>query len=53
MNRPIDVPLVGDLRAVVPQLVAALKSTPRAPAPELAKFMKDGQAEIDSLAENR
>ena len=51
VNRPIDVPLVGDLRGVVPQLVAALKDTPRAPAPGLAKFMKDGQAELDSLAE--
>lgn len=51
VNRPIDVPLVGDLRGVVPQLVAALKKTPRAPAPSLAKFMQDGQAEINSLAE--
>ncbi len=50
VNRPIDVPLVGDLRGVVPQLVAALKGTPRAPAPGLAKFMKDGQAELDELA---
>ena len=51
VNRPIDVPLVGDLRGVVPQLVAALKETPRAPAPGLAKFMKDGQAELDLHAE--
>ena len=51
VNRPIDVPLVGDLRGVVPQLVAALRDTPRKPAPGLAKFMKDGQAELDSLAE--
>jgi thiamine pyrophosphate-dependent acetolactate synthase large subunit-like protein len=51
VNRPIDVPLVGDLRGVVPQLVAALKGTPRAPAPGLAKFMKDGAAELASLAE--
>lgn len=50
VNRPIDVPLVGDLRGVVPQLVAALKDTPLAPAPGLAKFMKDGQAELDALA---
>jgi thiamine pyrophosphate-dependent acetolactate synthase large subunit-like protein len=50
VNRPIDVPLVGDLRGVVPQLVAALKATPRAPTPALAKFMKDGQAELDQLA---
>lgn len=50
VNRPIDVPLVGDLRGVVPQLVAALKDTPRPPAPGLAKFMEDGQAELDALA---
>ena len=36
VNRPIDVPLVGDLRGVVPQLVEALKDSPRAPSPELA-----------------
>jgi thiamine pyrophosphate-dependent acetolactate synthase large subunit-like protein len=29
VNRPIDVPLIGDLRDVVPQLVGALKGTPR------------------------
>ena len=33
VNRPIDVPLVGDLRAIVPQLVEALKDTPRTPTP--------------------
>ncbi len=35
VNRPIDVPLVGDLRAIVPQLVDALKDSPRTPTPEL------------------
>ena len=50
VNRPIDVPLVGDLRAVVPQLSRALgEALP--PATGLAKFMKDGQAELDELAE--
>ena len=29
VNRPIDVPLVGDLRDVVPQLIAALKGVTR------------------------
>jgi acetolactate synthase-1/2/3 large subunit len=51
VNRPIDVPLVGDLRGVLPQLITALKDTPRKPAPGLEKFMKDGAAELVSLAE--
>ncbi len=50
VNRPIDVPLVGDLRGVVPQLVTALKDTPRKRSRSLAKFIKDGQAELDALA---
>ncbi|MET0270440.1 MAG: thiamine pyrophosphate-binding protein [Sphingomonas sp.] len=50
VNRQIDIPLVGDLRGVVPQLVAALKDTPREPAPGLEAFMRDGQAELDALA---
>ena len=49
VNRPIDVPLVGDLRAVVPQLTRALGDG-RAEAPSLRKFMADGQAELDELA---
>lgn len=51
VNRPIDVPLVGDIRAVVPQLSRALGS-PRAPAPGLAKFMQDGAAELAELAKD-
>ena len=50
VNRPIDVPLVGDLRGVVPQLVRELQDNPRDPAPGLDKFMRDGQAELDALA---
>ncbi len=34
VNRPIDVPLVGDIRDVVPQLTEALKDSPREPSPE-------------------
>lgn len=40
VNRRIDVPLLGDLRDVVPQLVAALKDVPRARAPELDAWVK-------------
>ncbi len=50
VNRPIDVPLVGDLRATVPQLSRALGS-PCAPAPGLKRFMRDGAAELAELAE--
>ena len=50
VNRPIDVPLVGDLRAVVPQLTRALGDGLK-PTDDLKKFMHDGQAELDELAE--
>ena len=50
VNRPVHVPLVGDLRGVVPQLVRALKDSPRDPAPGLEKFMREGQAELDEIA---
>jgi acetolactate synthase-1/2/3 large subunit len=50
VNRPIDVPLVGDVRAVVPQLSRALGKG-REAGEQLAKFMRDGQAELDQLGE--
>jgi thiamine pyrophosphate-dependent acetolactate synthase large subunit-like protein len=50
VNRPVDVPLVGDLRAVVPQLSRALGEG-RAPAQNLERFMADGAAELEELAE--
>jgi len=34
VNRPIDAPLVGDIRDVVPQLIEALEDRPRTPSPE-------------------
>lgn len=49
VNRPIDVPLVGDVRAVVPQLTRALGDWVGDTA-DLEKFMRDGQAELDELA---
>jgi acetolactate synthase I/II/III large subunit len=49
VNRAIDVPLVGDVRAVVPQLTRALGEG-RPAGEQLAKFMRDGQAEMDELA---
>ncbi len=50
VNRPIDIPLVGDVRAVVPQLTRALGAG-RPEAPGLARFMKDGAEELAELAE--
>ena len=42
VNRPIDVALVGDLRGVVPQLVDALKDSPRSPSADLAPLDQTG-----------
>jgi thiamine pyrophosphate-dependent acetolactate synthase large subunit-like protein len=51
VNRPIDVPLVGDLRAIVPQLVDALKDSPRTPTPELEGWIKQEAEQLAELAE--
>ncbi|MFC1437752.1 thiamine pyrophosphate-binding protein [Streptacidiphilus sp. N1-10] len=51
VNRSVDVPLVGDLRAVVPQLVEALKDTPRSPAPGLDGWIQQDAAQLAELAE--
>ncbi len=48
VNRPIDVPLVGDIRAVVPQLVRALKQ--REPSPNLAKYIRQDADQLAELA---
>lgn len=52
VNRPVDVPLVGDLRAIVPQLVEALKDTPRAPTKELEGWIKQEEERLAELAES-
>ncbi|MFW0783390.1 thiamine pyrophosphate-binding protein [Gordonia sp. CPCC 206044] len=51
VNRPIDVPLVGDLRAVVPQLVTALADTPRTPSADLDRWIREDAARLAELAE--
>ena len=51
VNRPIDVPLVGDLRGVVPQLVEALRNGPRAPSGDLETLIKSDAAELARVAE--
>lgn len=40
VNRPIDVPMLGDLRDIVPQLVGAIKDTPRQASAEMAQWIK-------------
>src|SRR5580692_3202630 len=52
VNRPIDFPLVGDLRTVVPQLLTALKDSPRAPSPDLAGWVQQDRAQLAELAES-
>lgn len=53
INRPIDVPLVGDLRTVVPQLSAALKDSPRSEASELQRWIKEDKQRLADLAAER
>jgi thiamine pyrophosphate-dependent acetolactate synthase large subunit-like protein len=52
VNRPIDVPLVGDLRTVVPQLTHALKDSPRKPAADLANWIEADKKRLADLAES-
>jgi len=40
VNRHIDVPLIGDLRDIVPQLVGALKKEPRARSQEVDRWIQ-------------
>jgi acetolactate synthase-1/2/3 large subunit len=53
-NRPIDVPLVGDLRTVVPQLTAALKNSARKASPDLIRWIEEDKKRLaDLAAENK
>ncbi len=49
-NRRFDVPLVGDLRTVVPQLTAALQDNPRKPSADLPRWIATEQQRLDDLA---
>ncbi|MGV0906239.1 thiamine pyrophosphate-binding protein [Mycobacterium novum] len=51
VNRPVDVPLVGDLRGIVPQLVEALKDVPRTPSAELDRWIRQDAEQLAELAE--
>lgn len=50
-NRPIDVPLVGDLRTVVPQLSAGLSASPRPDYPELSRWVQEDKDRLATLAD--
>ena len=50
VNRPIDVPLVGDLRTVVPQLSAGLKGSPRPEHPDLQRWIEEDRKRLADLA---
>jgi thiamine pyrophosphate-dependent acetolactate synthase large subunit-like protein len=52
VNRQIDVPLVGDLRAIVPQLIAALKDSPRQPSADLGRWIEEDKQRLAQLAES-
>jgi thiamine pyrophosphate-dependent acetolactate synthase large subunit-like protein len=51
VNRPIDIPLVGDLRAIVPQLVAGLSASPRGDHPNLAGWIESDATRLRRLAD--
>ncbi len=50
VNRRIDIPLVGDLRDVVPQLVAALRDKPARGEPEALPRWRDTQMQARRAA---
>ncbi|MGH3438614.1 MAG: thiamine pyrophosphate-binding protein [Sciscionella sp.] len=51
VNRPVDVALVGDLRGVVPQLVEALRESPRQPSDHLERWITQDADQLAELAE--
>lgn len=51
VNRPIDVPLVGDLRDIVPQLTHALAQLRRDPPAELPQWARAHALEMQRLVE--
>jgi thiamine pyrophosphate-dependent acetolactate synthase large subunit-like protein len=54
VNRSYDVPLVGDLRAIVPQLVRALQGAELPGHPRLAEFVeREAQAIADLYEESK
>ena len=50
VNRSYDVPLVGDLRGVVPQLVRLLKDSPRTAHPRLAEYIEREAQQLKDIA---
>lgn len=52
VNRPIHVPLVGDLRTVVPQLTEALKNVQRKPSADLQSWIDADEQRLAKLADD-
>lgn len=52
VNRPIDAPLVGDLRDILPQLSSALKLNPLTAPPSIAALTETHQAYRTQLQES-
>jgi acetolactate synthase-1/2/3 large subunit len=52
VNRPIDVPLVGDLRTVLPQLSDALRGSPRKASPDLQRWIEADKQRLAELAQS-
>jgi acetolactate synthase-1/2/3 large subunit len=52
VNRPVDAPLVGDLRTVVPQLTHALKGSPRKASADLQNWIEADKRRLVDLAES-
>jgi len=50
VNRPIDIPLIGDLRAIVPQLVAGLQDNPLLTHPDLERWIEEDAQRLATLA---
>lgn len=51
VNRPVDVPLVGDLRDIVPQLSAAMGDLKREVPAQISKLAKEHAEEKEALTE--
>lgn len=52
VNRPVDVPLVGDVRTIVPQLTEALEGSARVASPELKGWINKERERVAALGKS-